>query len=283
MRVRPFEGPLAMLSGTPQWREGSNLFGEKIQLRNQQWWAGKKKIEAKHLSPKMAGRIYVEKLGIKLPELYWSGTEISEIPELDDLPKRVVIKPDKGWSANNVWCLIDKVNILDDKEYSTDDIKNILLENEFVQSQKVVFMAEEFLTPEKVVENPVPRDYKFYCFGSKIAMLHVVDRVSAEDTSLNTFHYFDENFKPIKRRVMKNKLPPAYELELPECFDEMVAAVKEIGSTLGIYMRIDMYATTKGAVFGEFTPTPHGGKGYSEWADKYLGSFWKGEEGCEDG
>jgi hypothetical protein len=48
-------------------------------------------------------------------------------------------------------------------------------------------------------------------------------------------------------------------------------------------MRIDMYATDKGAVFGEFTPTPQGGKGYSEWAEKYLGSFWKGEEGCEDG
>lgn len=283
LRVRPFEGPLAMLSGTTQWREGSNLFGEKIQLRNHQWWTGKKQIKAKHLSAKMAGRIYVEKLEIKLPDLYWSGTEISDIPELDDLPKRVVIKPDKGWSANNVWCLIDKVNILDGKEYTTDDIKNILLENEFVQSQKVVFMAEEFLTPEKVVENPVPRDYKFYCFGSKIAMLHVVDRVSVKDTSLNTFHYFDENFKPIKRRVMKNISPPNYELELPECFDEMVEAVKKIGSTLGIYMRIDMYATAKGAVFGEFTPTPHGGKGYSEWADKYLGSFWKGEEGCEDG
>ena len=82
---------------------------------------------------------------------------------------------------------------------------------------------------------------------------------------------------------MKNISPPNYELELPECFDEMVEAVKKIGSTLGIYMRIDMYATAKGAVFGEFTPTPHGGKGYSEWADKYLGSFWKGEEGCEDG
>jgi len=282
-RVREFEAPVAMLASNIHWKPETALFSERIQSRNHQWWTGKKQIEAKHLSAKTAGRIYVEKLGIKLPDLYWSGTEISEIPELDDLPKRVVIKPDKGWNANNVWCLIDKVNILDGKEYTTDDIKNILSEDEFVQSQKVVFMAEEFLAPEIEVGNPVPRDYKFYCFGSKIAMLHVVDRVSVKDTSLNTLHYFDENFKPIKRRVMKNISPPAYELELPECFDEMVEAVKKIGSTLGIYMRIDMYATTKGAVFGEFTPTPHGGKGYSEWADKYLGSFWKGEEGCEDG
>jgi len=283
LRVRPFEGPPAMLSGDTQWKEGSNLFGERIQSRNHQWWAGKKKIEAKHLSAKMAGRIYVEKLGIKLPDLYWSGTEISEIPELDDLPKRVVIKPDKGWSANNVWCLIDKVNILDDKEYSTAEIKKILSDDEFVQKQKIVFMAEEFLTPEIDEGNPIPRDYKFYCFGSKIAMLHVVDRVSIKDAHLNTHHWFDENLKPMKRQIWKRRPLPDYELELPQCIDEMVEAVKKIGSTLGIYMRIDMYATDKGAVFGEFTPTPQGGKGYSEWAEKYLGSFWKGEEGCEDG
>ena len=32
----------------------------------------------------------------------------------------------------------------------------------------------------------------------------------------------------------------------------MVDAVRAIGKELGIYMRIDMFATTRGAVFGEF-------------------------------
>ena len=61
----------------------------------------------------------------------------------------------------------------------------------------------------------------------------------------------------------------------------MVKSVQKIGRSVGIYMRIDMFATNRGAVFGEFTPTPHGGKGYSEFADKFLGGFWRGEEGVE--
>ena len=283
LRVRPFTGPSAMLSGDTQWRNGDYLFSERIQLRNRQWWAGKKEIEAKHLSPKMAGRIYVGKLGIKLPDLYWSGNEISEFPTLKELPPKVVIKPDRGWSAKNVWCLSDMVNLLDNKKYTIGEIKKQLSEDDFIQNQKPVFMAEEFLTPEKEGKNPIPRDYKFHCFGSEIAMLVVVDRVSIKDANLNTHHCFDNYFNPISQTVLKHRPVPETVLELPEFFDEMVEAVQKIGSTLGIYMRIDMYATNKGAVFGEFTPTPHGGKGYSEWADKYLGSFWKGEEGCEDG
>jgi hypothetical protein len=61
----------------------------------------------------------------------------------------------------------------------------------------------------------------------------------------------------------------------------MIQSVQTIGKALGIYMRIDMFPTNRGAVFGEFTPTPHGGNGYSRFADEYLGSFWKGEEGVE--
>ena len=44
-------------------------------------------------------------------------------------------------------------------------------------------------------------------------------------------------------------------------------------------MRIDFFPTRRGAVFGEFTPTPHVGNGYLEEADRYLGTFWIGEEG----
>ena len=59
----------------------------------------------------------------------------------------------------------------------------------------------------------------------------------------------------------------------------MVKKVKMLGKKLGCFMRIDMYATDKGPVFGEFTPAPEGGEGFTEWADRYLATFWEGEEG----
>jgi len=69
----------------------------------------------------------------------------------------------------------------------------------------------------------------------------------------------------------------------PECWEEMLDDVRSLGSKLGCFMRIDMYATGDGPVFGEFTPTPEGGKGFTEWADKYLATFWKGLEGDDEG
>ena len=62
----------------------------------------------------------------------------------------------------------------------------------------------------------------------------------------------------------------------------MSAAARTLGKDLGIFMRIDFYTTKDGFYFGEFTPTPDGGKGYSEEGNRYLGSYWKGEEGVFD-
>ena len=50
---------------------------------------------AKKLSPKLAGRDYVENLGLKVPELYWKGKDLKEIPDLDNLPQSFVLKPEK--------------------------------------------------------------------------------------------------------------------------------------------------------------------------------------------
>ena len=43
--------------------------------------------------------------------------------------------------------------------------------------------------------------------------------------------------------------------------------VKKLGKELNCFMRIDMYATNKGPVFGELTPTPEGGIGYTDFDD----------------
>jgi len=46
-----------------------------------------------------------------------------------------------------------------------------------------------------------------------------------------------------------------------------------------MFMRIDFYTSREGFYFGEFTPTPEGGSGYSEDGDRFLGTYWNGEEG----
>ena len=285
IRIRPYPVPEEMKSTHLHWNEGMPLFSEMIQKRQNSWWKEGKDMWQKHLSAKISGREHVESLGFAVPDLHWSGKDISKIPSFDDLPPRFVLKPEKGWSAKNVFCLERQaegmINHLEGNIYSEEEVIETFSQDERFQQMKPKIMIEEFLIPEeKQSSDNIPRDFKFYCFGGEIALLHVVLRRSAVDTSLNEWEYFDPQFKPIESKIMKNSNLPERNIPKPDCWEEMVEVVSKIGSKLGIFMRIDMFATEKGPVFGEFTPTPHGGKGYSEFADKYLGSFWNGEEGC---
>jgi glycosyltransferase involved in cell wall biosynthesis/Tfp pilus assembly protein PilF len=279
---RPFEVPEAMKSTHHGWQEGMPLFSEMIRRRNHDWWKGKKDMWQKSLSAKLKGREYVEGLGLKVPELYWKGETIEEIPLFETLPPNFVLKPEKGWSSNNVYCMKGGEDILTHQTHTRESIVGALLDDEFVVNNKPAIMIEELLEPEeKQVQDGLPRDFKFYCFGEEIAMVHVALRKSEIHKDQNVHQYYSPEFKIITDRVMKNRQQGQNPIEKPDCWDEMVEVVRIIGKSLGIYMRIDMFPTSRGAVFGEFTPTPHGGNGYSSYADQYLGSFWKGEEGVE--
>ena len=282
MRWRPYKAPNSMKSHPLVWKQGDPLFSDMIHRRHKMWWGKKLDVWQKHLSAKLNGRKHVEDLGVKVPDMFWTGESINQIPEDLVIPSRYVIKPERGWSSNNVYCIDHEMDILTHRRISFSEIIRELEENDFIQKEDPSIIIEELLSPENKEDNEgLPRDYKFYTFGDKIAMVHVVFRVSEIDKSQNLHFYFDSDFRPFPEQIMTSRPLNPYDLEKPDCWEEMVEAVKTIGSSVHAFMRIDMYATNRGAVFGEFTPTPHGGNGYSEFADRYLGSYWKGEEGVE--
>ena len=282
MRWRPYKAPDSMKSHPLVWKRGDPLFSDMIHKRHKMWWREKLDVWQKHLSAKLNGRKHVEDLGLKVPDMIWTGESINQIPENLVTPSRYVIKPERGWSSNNVYCINNGIEILTHRRLSFSEIIRELEENDFIQKEDPSIIVEELLSPENKEDNEgLPRDYKFYTFGEKIAMVHVVFRVSEIDKTQNLHFYLDSDFRPFPEQIMTSRPLNPYDLEKPDCWEEMVEAVKKIGSSVHAFMRIDMYATNRGAVFGEFTPTPHGGNGYSEFADRYLGSFWKGEEGVE--
>jgi tetratricopeptide (TPR) repeat protein len=284
LRVRPFTAPEEMLSGPYQWNIETPLFSELIAQRSHRWWTDKQASWQAHFSAKTRGRRFAEGAGVLVPDMHWEGLEMTEIPQFEELPSRVVIKPSVGWSANNVFCLLDGVNVLDGETYDRERILKIMEQDAFLRGQSPTFMCEEFLTPEKGRESDViPRDYKFYCYGDEIALVHVVLRRSVTDKYANVHHHLDSEFREIPRKVMSTRDVPEEAFPMPDCWDAMVEDVRALGKAMGCFMRIDMYATNKGPVFGEFTPTPEGGKGFTEWADKYLGTFWRGVEGADEG
>ena len=85
----------------------------------------------KSLSSKLGGREYVKQLGCKVPVLYWRGEDPNDIPALDSLPERFVLKPAEGWSSNHVYCVVNGHDLLTHKPITKEAILKELEKDEF--------------------------------------------------------------------------------------------------------------------------------------------------------
>lgn len=258
------------------------LFSERIVDRHRRWWREKEPHPHKNLAGKLIGPPFVVTAGFKTPTIYSVVDSADEIPAFSNLPNSFVIKPSRGWSAKNIYVMVNGINQLDNQSYSREDLILRMKEKTDIETDKSLkLLIEEYLINWDGNTSIPPYDYKFFVFGKKIAFCHIIERNSNTDASKNRHWYVDENFESINMKVITTQVPEITMCEKPTCWDELVNSAIGLGECLGIFMRIDLYATTRGAVFGEFTPQPQGGKGFTPAADRWLGSLWRGKEGAD--
>lgn len=127
--------------------------------------------------------------------------------------------------------------------------------------------VEEALSPDQ--GNDL-KDYKFFIFSGKVQFLYVAQ---ARNRDVR-FTLFNRNFEPLD--VLYLHLPACKKNfpKKPVFFDEMVKLAEEVGSYFD-FIRVDMYATSKGPKFGELTFFSQSGKGFffPSSFDFKLGSF----------
>jgi hypothetical protein len=220
---------------------------------------------------------FVRRLGVQTPKVLWIG-DVQDLPTLDTLSSNVVIKPVSMSDAQGVFLLKNGRSAFDDNtKYTQQQIINGIVDTPFMTPVKIPTMAEEFL--ESYHEGDIiPRDYKFYCNGDNVFMVCVVCRTTkiVADSLKNSHYSLDVNFEPLPETVVEGY---PFSLDVPEkpsYWDTMVDHVKRIGREVGYFVRIDMYATKTGPVFGEITPTPNSGKGYTDYGSKYIMKHIKG-------
>lgn len=218
------------------------------------------------LSNKFNAREFAQKFGCRVAELYWHGRDYEAIP-FATLPAAYVIRPTIGFSSNLVFLMKDSVNLMDKQPYTPSQIKEVLAAA-LAQSSHLEFLVEEFVRTEQG-ETRIPDDYKFYIFDGEIAAIQVINRLSPSE-GLTTC--YDANWKQIDNVNLYYPVGP-YQ-EPPACLLEMIQQAKQLSKAYGIFARIDFYATDKGAVFGEFTPTPFKGKSFAPSADKMFMQYW---------
>jgi hypothetical protein len=209
----------------------------------------------------------------RVPETYWRGRDVNKI-NFDKLPKQYVIKPTIGHSSKLVFLFDNSINLFDNRKYSYEVLLGVM-NTELEKNSNLEFIIEEFLKTEQG-EFKIPIDYKFYAFDGVIAAIQVIQRFGYKKSISGIY---DEGWNQMKHLFRKRRFSFKGDrfkgrFERPPKLEEMIEYAKRLSKAYEIFVRIDLYATQKGTVFGEFTPTPSKGDYFTSQADKMLLKYW---------
>ena len=202
----------------------------------------------------------IEKIGTKyiIPTLAVYNS-IEDI-KLEDLPEKFVLKCNHD--SGTVFICKDK------SKFPLDIIKKslstALKHNYFYNAREWSYknikprvFAEAFIENDYETELQELVDYKFFCFNGEPKIMYIAnDGAKLREDSITTTDFFDMDFNHLPMRM---KDPNAETLPTrPKYFEEM----KKIAAILSQdipFVRIDLYETSKGVLFGEYTFYHSGG------------------------
>lgn len=210
------------------------------------------------INDKLGGLYYATKLGVLTPRILFCGLAKDLPKDINTLGKKYVVKPLSGHSAQGVKVIVDGVNTLnnnrdDDEEFSY----NTLVEEYGSQEETIVEELIESADPK--YNGLIPPDYKFHVYGGKVPeILLFIDRNKGQKCE----DHFDVTSSKDKWKVIE-ELPLRDQPHCPKSTlysdtsreTAMMDAVRKVAIKASKnWLRIDMYDSINGPVFGEITP-----------------------------
>ncbi|MBE9586641.1 hypothetical protein IM792_19485 [Mucilaginibacter sp. JRF] len=239
-------------------------FASLDDLRSQPHWQ-------RILSNKANASRFAAMYGCQTPTIYWQGRNVNDI-DFNAIPAQFVIKPTVGHSCNNVFLINNGYNYMDKRYYTRRELL-VEMEQTLAENPLTEILIEEFLTCEQG-EYRIPVDYKLHAFNGEIARIEAIHRIGPREGTVNVY---DKYWSP-KENIGK-KYVNALDATPPKCIAQIISQANVLSKAYQIYVRIDFYATSRGAVFGEFTPTPGIGVGFTKNADRLFTYYW--DEYCK--
>lgn len=227
------------------------------------------KLSVKDIVAKEIGQKYV------IPTLgVWNNPEDINF---DLLPERFVLKVNHGWGGKCVFVCRDKSSF--DRQNAVKKLKHWLHKDNYTKlcewpykGIKPVVMAEEYIGND---ENPVPSDYKFFCFGGRA---HFVMVCKGRDLGKKkpSYYYFDREWRFHPFNKVDKDLPSGFTLPRPENIDEMFH-IADCLSRNEVHVRVDLYNVDGRIYFGEITYFNSSGydNDITPETDSYFGSLIK--------
>jgi hypothetical protein len=260
----------------PQEGLGRTLHRRKEQVVRRRWTDDESKWRCcarwqRTLANKWNAREFARRHGCLVPELYWYGRGVWRIP-FGRLPPHYVVRSVYGTSTKGTYAMAEGIELFSGKATSSADLRAHLIATRGFVS-RVPLLIEEFLRGEDG-EYRLPVDYKCHMFGDVVGVIERVERLGrkTEDVRLS---YYTADWEPMPHPIRTDRWGRSDPVPPPRCLGEIVAAARRLGVAYGTFVRVDLYATDRGCVFGEFTPTPTAGNGYTAFADEYLGALWR--------
>lgn len=206
--------------------------------------------------------------GAAVPELYWYGRDAARMP-IDTFPDHFVIRP--SWGAGTRGTCLVAGNV--DRMTGDSFPDRRALKAKVIASRgrfgMFPLLVEEYLTtPEGDHGSGV--EYKFFMFGGHVGTVMTFER---RDGAWWVRHYTPD-WQPIAEKFQAAS-PLDTPRPRPPDLDEMTTLAKAFGASVGTFIRVDFYATSKGVVFGEFSSLPSISGGFTPFADDYLGRLWQ--------
>jgi len=217
----------------------------------------------RRLTNKLTAREFAIKCDVPVPDLYWYGKHVDDIP-FDRLPSEYVIKTSFGASAKQVIPIKAGTNLFNNEQCCRDMIKEYFRPLMAKVSPYGYIMIEKLLSSEN---SDLAMDYKVFVFNGIAQYITVVNRLKKESW------FYDRNWKQVTEK-MHEKYSSGAALPRPALLKELIDYSERLGHGYGNNpVRIDFYITQKGCFFGEFTATPSGGTGFSLHADRLFGKL----------
>lgn len=275
----------------PNEQQAERPFLRRMELRNRMWWeevapeshsrdecmsrrshldseASWKCCEywQRKLYSKWNSRQFAIKLGMRVPDLYWAGEDVRALP-LEALPESYVIRFCSGHSSRQVWVMDGNCELLRDRQYTTESLRQDLVATASAYPYRVFVMVEERLrrSDDRL---GLCDDIKIHTFGDEIPF--IITRVG-----MTRYGYYFPDWRPVPFPVSNKKSREIVEFAKPRYLDEMLVWARRYSNAFGSYVRVDLYDTETGPVFGELATQPCGGKCYTPQAERVLNEHWE--------
>lgn len=210
------------------------------------------------LTDKVKVRDHIKRLGLEryLPEVYHV---FDEMPAFDDfvaaLPERCVVKTSHSGGSEGVRVIRSK------KECDLAEVYKAMSDSMLDNYGKRLgqphyegipprLIVEEFLTNANGDEAAPLDDYKFLCInGTPVVLNAIGERDMAHHTWLDQYYSLDMELLPWEKQQCGKTV------RRPDKLDEMVELARKLAGSFP-FVRVDLYDTSRGVVFGELTFTP---------------------------